>query len=187
MPRSSPSQAPPAPGLTVEVVPVESLHLDSANVRRHDRRSIDAIKASLARFDQQRPILVDGDNIVRAGNGTLEAARELGWETIQIVRTALTGSEAIAYAISDNRTAELSDWSEAALATVLEGLQDDGVDLGDIGFSDEDLSALLNGDGDHPSSPDDAAPPADFGSYDEDIETAYRCPKCSYEWSGKPK
>jgi len=29
--------------------------------------------------------------------------------------------------------------------------------------------------------------PDDFSSYDEDIETQYHCPKCDYEWSGKPK
>lgn len=33
----------------------------------------------------------------------------------------------------------------------------------------------------------DAAPPDGFASFDEDIETDYRCPKCSYEWSGNPK
>jgi hypothetical protein len=30
-------------------------------------------------------------------------------------------------------------------------------------------------------------PPDDFKEYDENIETAYHCPKCGYEWSGKPK
>lgn len=29
--------------------------------------------------------------------------------------------------------------------------------------------------------------PDDFKEYGEDIETQFRCPKCAYEWSGKPK
>ena len=29
--------------------------------------------------------------------------------------------------------------------------------------------------------------PDDFSEYDDDIETDYCCPKCGYEWSGKPK
>lgn len=29
--------------------------------------------------------------------------------------------------------------------------------------------------------------PDDFDTFDEDIETEYQCPKCSYQWSGKPK
>lgn len=36
-----------------------------------------------------------------------------------------------------------------------------------------------------PSEPPDA--PEDFPTYGEDIETAYCCPKCGYEWSGKPQ
>ena len=29
--------------------------------------------------------------------------------------------------------------------------------------------------------------PEDFAEYDEDIDTEFCCPKCGYEWSGKPK
>jgi len=32
-----------------------------------------------------------------------------------------------------------------------------------------------------------AEPPEDFSEYGEDIDTEYKCPKCNYEWSGKPK
>ena len=37
------------------------------------------------------------------------------------------------------------------------------------------------------SSIDDKEAPEEFKEYDEDIETAYCCPKCNYAWSGKPK
>jgi hypothetical protein len=30
-------------------------------------------------------------------------------------------------------------------------------------------------------------PPEDFSEYDESIDTEYCCPKCGYEWSGKPR
>ena len=33
----------------------------------------------------------------------------------------------------------------------------------------------------------DITPPKTFPSYNETIETEYCCPKCGYEWSGKPK
>lgn len=33
----------------------------------------------------------------------------------------------------------------------------------------------------------DTAPPAEFKEYDEKLHTDFRCPSCSYEWSGKPK
>ena len=61
--------------LHVEPASVDSLSADPANVRTHDKRNIDAIKASLRRFGQQKPIVVDGDGVVVAGNGTLAAAQ----------------------------------------------------------------------------------------------------------------
>lgn len=64
--------------MKTERVTVASLLFDPANVRKHGERNLDAIKASLARFGQQKPIVVDGDGIVRAGNGTLIAAEQLG-------------------------------------------------------------------------------------------------------------
>ena len=30
-------------------------------------------------------------------------------------------------------------------------------------------------------------PPDEFEEYTDEIETDYKCPKCGYEWSGKPK
>lgn len=30
-------------------------------------------------------------------------------------------------------------------------------------------------------------PPVDFKEYNEEIPTDYNCPKCGYQWSGKPK
>jgi hypothetical protein len=117
---------------------ITELSLDPSNVRKHGRKNLDAIKASLRKFGQQKPIVVDAKGIVLAGNGTLTAAQELGWTEIQIVRTELAGVEATAFAIADNRTAELAEW-EDSLNDVLKSLQDEGVDLADLGYSPEDL------------------------------------------------
>src|SRR5690349_3239073 len=92
--------------MTVEEVEITSLSSDPANVRRHSERNLETIKASLRRFGQQRPIVVDSSGIVRAGNGTLAAAQSLGWTHIKIIRTNLAGSEATAYAIADNRAGD---------------------------------------------------------------------------------
>jgi hypothetical protein len=58
-------------------------------VRKHGRRNLDAIGASLAQFGQRRPLVVMGDMTVIAGNGTLEAARSPGWS--EIVVTVVPG------------------------------------------------------------------------------------------------
>jgi DNA modification methylase len=95
--------------------------------------------------------VIDKNNVVRAGNGRLEAAMVLGWETILAVRTELQGSDAIAYAIADNRTAELAEWDDDVLAAQLQGLlTDDEALLEAAGFDEDELAAMLgdlDGDG----------------------------------------
>ena len=72
-----------APQLRPLAVPIGSLVLDPENARRHDRRNIEAVKASLTRFGQVKPVVVqERGRIVRAGNATVEAAIELGWTEI---------------------------------------------------------------------------------------------------------
>jgi ParB-like chromosome segregation protein Spo0J len=152
---------------------ITELSLDPSNVRKHSRRNLDAIKASLRKFGQQKPIVVDAKGIVLAGNGTLTAAQELGWTEIQIVRTELEGVEAIMFAIADNRTAELAEWEEDKLNAVLKSLQDEDVDLVDVGYSPEDVKIEVEKEA-----------PQEFAEVDENIETEHNCPKCGYKWSG---
>ncbi len=130
----------------VELAAINTVTPDPSNARRHSQRNVDAIKSSLRRFGQQRPIIVDGQDVVRAGNGTLAAALQLGWKQIAIVRSELSGPEMTAFAIADNRTAELAEWDDDVLAAELGGLQEDGIDLAELGFTDRDLKKLLGDD-----------------------------------------
>ena len=50
---------------------IADLSADPANARKHSERNIESIMASLRRFGQQKPIVVDKSGVVRAGNGTL--------------------------------------------------------------------------------------------------------------------
>ena len=129
--------------MTIESAPIESLSPDPANARLHSPKNIEAIKASLRRFGQQKPIVVDARGIVRAGNGTLAAAKALGWTHINIVRTDLMSSDAAAFAIADNRTSDLSDWDEEALARQLDELRAEGMNLNDLGFDTREVRKLL--------------------------------------------
>lgn len=123
---------------------VSDLSNDPANARKHNDKNIDAIIASLRRFGQQKPIVIDRNNIVRAGNGTLEAARRLQWESIDCVVTSLNGSDAVAYAIADNRTAELAEWDEDTLAAQLNGLLSESEEIAlAAGFTPEEIEAML--------------------------------------------
>lgn len=129
--------------MAVEDVPVDTLQFDPANVRKHPEQNLAAIKASLSRFGQQKPIVVGTGNVVVAGNGTLAAAKALGWRTVKAVRTTLTGAEATAFAIADNRTAELAEWDEASLHQQLAAIAiDDEELLAATGFDEKELAKL---------------------------------------------
>jgi len=126
-------------------VKVETLSNDPANVRLHDSKNHDAIKASLQKFGQQKPIVVDRNGVVVAGNGTLAAAKDLGWKEISIVETDLEGVDATAFAIADNRTAELAAWDDEALAKTLASLQNDfDIDETLTGFDEKEIEELIN-------------------------------------------
>lgn len=130
--------------MKIESAPIESLFVDPANVRKHGERNLKAIKASLSRWGQQKPIVVDGKGRVVAGNGTLDAAVALGWSEIDVVRTDLVGAEAVAYAIADNRTAELAEWDLPDLAETLAALQKDaGVDELATGYTADEIAGLI--------------------------------------------
>lgn len=133
-----------AQDLRKHLVPISKLSLDPANIRLHDQRSIDAIASSLRRFGQQKPVVVDDRGVVVAGNGLLQAAQQLKMTQVAAVRSGLAGVERIAYAIADNRTAELSTWDEPALRSLLEATPDDLAEA--MGYSKDELAALLRPD-----------------------------------------
>jgi len=120
--------------MTIESVPIDSLSPDPANARTHGPRNLEAIMASLRRFGQQKPIVVDSHGVVRAGNGTLAAAKALGWTEIKIVRSDLASLELTAFAIVDNRTGELAEWDSPVLGELLANGE-----LGDVGFTEEEM------------------------------------------------
>lgn len=131
-----------APHIADLAVPVDDLVPDPENTRRHNDKNIDAIKASLNEFGQQRPILVSRDgNIVVAGNGTLQAAKSLGWTRIAAVVTDLTAAQRRVYSVADNRTAELATWDTEALVKVLQSLPPSDVPM--TGFEPVDIQSLM--------------------------------------------
>ena len=119
--------------------PVADLTLDPDNSMDHPGANIEAIRQSLDRFGQQKPIVIRGDGTVKAGNGTLEAALKLKWREIACVESDLSAEELDAYAITDNRTSELSEWDYGALAGALDRFK------GDLpGWTEQEIAVLTS-------------------------------------------
>lgn len=130
------------PDLRPLAKPIAELTSDPRNARLHGEKNLKSVVDSLKRFGQQKPIVVDADGVVQAGNGTLAAAKELGWTHIAISRTHLRGAEARAFALADNRTAELATWDVPELLAQLDELEDAGITMDELAFDDTDLKAL---------------------------------------------
>ena len=164
---------------------INDLKADSKNARKRTNQSATLIQESLQRYGAARSIVIDENDVVLAGNGTLEGAKSAGITKVRVIeatgdeliavrRTDLSDAEKVGLALADNRTAELSAWDNE----MLHRLSMDN----DISpwFEKEDLSALLG-------EATEKIAPEDFDELDDDITTEHRCPSCGYEWSGKTR
>jgi DNA modification methylase len=137
--------------------PITEFRLLDGNPRRGD---VASVKRSLQRFGQRKPIVVRADGTVEAGNTTLKAALELGWEQIAAVPFDDDEATAKAFALADNRTSELGAFDLAALTAMAVDVHaaDPGL-LEAASFTEADLNALLAGQRKGKTDPD-AAPDA---------------------------
>ncbi len=119
-----------APDLRPLAVPIGQLKLDPANARRHDAANIAAIGASLGRFGQVKPIVVNRKtNVIVAGNGAHQAAENLGWSHLAVVWVEHDPADHSQFSIADNRTAELAEWDDAKLEQLLIEFRQEAPDL----------------------------------------------------------
>lgn len=138
-------------------VPLEAVELDPDNARAHDQRNLDAIVLSLREHGQRVPIVVQAQGSrVRAGNGRVLAAQRMGWTHLAAVVVDESDADAVAYAIRDNRTAELATWDLRGLGEQLRYLSGEGYDLADIGWTPYEAEPLLVAEW-RPSEPTEGA------------------------------
>ena len=106
------------------------------------------IASAITELGTGRSILVDENNVIIAGNGTVQAAEKVGITKVRIVeaksdeiiavrRSDLTSEEKRKMALYDNRTAELAKWDTEALQELADG----GLDLSNF-FNNEELEEL---------------------------------------------
>ena len=130
---------------------IADLHIDPRNPRKRGPRASDMIQRSLQEVGAARSIVIDEEGNILAGNGTVEAAGQVGIQRVKVVdadgetivavrRTGLSNAEKQRLAVLDNRTGELAEWD----GEILSGLMNDGLKVADL-FTENELDALLNG------------------------------------------
>lgn len=127
---------------------IKDLKSDHKNARKRTDRSASLIKESLERYGAARSIVIDEDNRILAGNGTIEGAKAAGIENLRVIetdgteiiavkRTGLSEEEKVGLALADNRTSDLSDWD----ADMLKQLSEEQNIT--PWFDDEDLAEII--------------------------------------------
>lgn len=119
-------------------VALEELTQFPGNARRGD---LELVRESLRAHGQYKPIVVqEGTNVILAGNHTAQAAVEEGWAEILVSYVAVDDEQARRINLVDNRSNDVAEYDEEALAALLQDL--DG-DYTGTGFDDDALDELL--------------------------------------------
>jgi hypothetical protein len=132
---------------------IDQIRLDEANARRRTPEGAKAIHASLAEFGAARSIVLDGDNVIRAGNGTVEEARKAGISKVRVIdtdgdeiiavrRRQWSPEQAVAYGIADNKTTDLSTFDFDQLRESMSGLSERLQAA--TGFNQQDVESLFS-------------------------------------------
>lgn len=121
--------------MNIATLKIDDLSLDPNNARKHDDQNLKVIAESLKAFGQRKPIVVWRNTVV-AGNGTIVAARSLGWKEIEValIPDSWDADKVKAYALADNRSAELAEWDKEVLASQLIELEEADFQIEDFGF-----------------------------------------------------
>ncbi|MBI5724291.1 MAG: ParB N-terminal domain-containing protein [Planctomycetes bacterium] len=148
--------------MQIELREISSIRPYEKNPRVNDG-AVDAVMASLKQFGFRQPIVVDADGIIICGHTRFKAALKLGLAKVPVhVAKDLTPDQVRAYRLADNKTAELAEWDMDLLPIELRDLQQANFDLSKLGFDEEELAKLLDGDvKDGLCDPDDVPAPPD--------------------------
>jgi hypothetical protein len=131
----------------VILIPVWDLKPYENNARTHSDEQVEQLTKSIKQFGFNNPILVQEDLTVVAGHGRLLAAKKLGLEKVPVIKLRHLSKEQVkAYVLADNKLALNAGWDDELLKAELMAIQEAGeVDMAAIGFSDEEMKALIEG------------------------------------------
>jgi ParB-like chromosome segregation protein Spo0J len=124
-------------------VPISGLHPYPGNPRRG---RLDVVKRSLERHGQYRPVVVNNRTMqVLAGNHTMRAASELGWDELAVTFVDVDEDQAARIVLVDNRAGDLATNDDDELVALLESLAGSEGGLDGTGYNTDELDALLDG------------------------------------------
>jgi ParB-like chromosome segregation protein Spo0J len=143
----------------IEYVPASALKPNPRNPRTHSEKQIDQLVRSVLEFGLTLPLLVDGDNTIVKGNAVFAALKQLGVDSIPVLRVDhLSLTQLRAYVIADNRTALNAGWDFEILKEDFEAILDCDLDVTITGFDVAEIDLIVNADSEPAPDPADELP-----------------------------
>lgn len=122
--------------------PIDKLIEWEKNPRKNDDAS-EKLAKIIEKYGFINPIIIDQNNIIRAGHTRLKSAQKLGLKEVPVIKVNFNSEEeAIGYSIADNKSQEWAVWDDDKLSEVLNDLKEKDFDLEFTGFSKEALDLL---------------------------------------------
>lgn len=152
--------------IVVEQVAVAALRPHPKNYRSHPEDQIEHIKASIRQHGFYRNVVVAEDNTILAGHGVVIASKQLGLETVPVVRLPIDSESpaAMKVLVGDNELSHLAEDDDRQLTELLRSIKEQDELVG-TGFDELMLASLVMV----------TRPASEIGSIDE-----------AAEWVGMP-
>lgn len=107
-------------------VRLDDLKKPEKNVRIHTAKQLSEFVRSVKMFGQMRPIVIDENNVILAGNGLFDALKECGYDSADCYRyTDLTPNQKKKLMIADNKIFTLGIENLDTLNAFIADLSDD--------------------------------------------------------------
>lgn len=129
-----------------EVVALDELTEHPRNYQGHPPEQLEHLRQSLTEHGQYRNIVVATDNTILAGHGVAQAARGLGWSTVEVKRVPYGPDDPMALKLlaGDNELERLAAVNDRALTEILRDVgNSDVTTLLGTGFDESMLGALV--------------------------------------------
>jgi len=130
--------------LKIEMLSLAAVRPYARNARKHSRRQIQKIVASIREYGFTNPIIVDESGEIITGHGRFEAAKALGlWQVPTIRLSNLSEVQKKALRLADNKIADDSEWSLEFLKLELGDLSVTDFDIALTGFDSIEVDKLI--------------------------------------------
>lgn len=146
--------------MEITIMKLADLVKPEKNVRIHTEQQLKEFERSVTMFGQIRPIVVDEDNVILAGNGLYDTLITMGKDTADVYKyDNLTENQKKKLMIADNKIFSLGIENLDTLNSFLEELQGD---LDIPGFDEEILRQMVS------EAEDVTDKIAEYGTLDEE-------------------